>query len=153
MSLVPTSLNTIPPAPTSGLITHDYPTLQITDELLFNIWQLMSVTKEYPLPLPVSRALEKLGRDISFARRRRQMPQAMLAERIGVSVMTVRRMEAGSPNIALQTLARALHVFGELERLKQLLDSSEDSIGLALMDEKLPQRVRLPKARKDSGAL
>lgn len=38
--------------------------------------------------------------------------------------------------------ARALHVFGELERLKQLLDSSEDSIGLALMDEKLPQRVR-----------
>jgi hypothetical protein len=53
----------------------------------------------------------------------------------------------------MQTLARALHVFGELERLKQLLDSSEDSIGLALMDEKLPQRVRLPKAHKDSGAL
>ncbi len=113
----------------------------------------MRITKEGSLPLPVSRALEKLGRDISFARRRRQMPQAMLAERIGVSVMTVRRMEAGSPTIALQTLARALHVFGELERLKQLLDSSEDSIGLALMDEKLPQRVRLPKAHKDSGAL
>ena len=113
----------------------------------------MSSLNEDSLPLPVERALEKLGRDISFARRRRQMPQSMLAERIGVSVMTVRRMEAGHPNIALQTVARALHVFGELERLKQLLDTSEDSIGLALMDEKLPQRVRLPKARKDSGAL
>lgn len=113
----------------------------------------MRSTKQSSIPLPVSRALEKLGRDISFARRRRQMPQAMLAERIGVSVVTVRRMEAGSPTIAMQTVARALHVFGELERLKQLLDSSEDSIGLALMDEKLPQRVRLPKAHKDSGAL
>lgn len=77
----------------------------------------------------------------------------MLAERIGTSVMTVRRMEAGNPNISLQIVARALHVFGELERLKQLLDSSEDSIGLALMDEKLPRRVRLSKPRKDSGAL
>jgi transcriptional regulator with XRE-family HTH domain len=113
----------------------------------------MSITKENPLPLPVSRALEKLGRDISFARRRRQMPQAMLAERIGVSVMTVRRMEDGNPNISLRTLARTLHVFGELERLKQILDSSEDTIGLTLMDERLPQRVRTPKPRKDSGAL
>lgn len=113
----------------------------------------MSSSKENTLPLPVSRALEKLGRDISFARRRRQMPQAMLAERIGVSVMTVRRLEDGNPNISLRTLARTLHVFGELERLKQILDSSEDTIGLTLMDERLPQRVRTPKPRKDNGAL
>ena len=106
-----------------------------------------------PLPLPVVRALEKLGRDISFARRRRQMSQAMLAERIGTSTMTVRRMESGSPVVALQTLARTLHVFGELERLKQVLDSSEDAIGLSLLNEKLPQRVHAPKTRKDSGAL
>lgn len=113
----------------------------------------MSNIKDSTMPLPVSRALEKLGRDISFARRRRQMTQSMLAERIGVSVVTVRRMEDGNPSIALQTLARALHVFGELERLNQLMDSSEDAIGLVLMDEKLPQRVRTPKPRKDSGAL
>jgi transcriptional regulator with XRE-family HTH domain len=113
----------------------------------------MSATKENSLPLPVSRALKKLGRDISFARRRRQMPQAMLAERIGASVMTVRRMEDGNHNISLRTLARTLHVFGELERLKQILDTSEDAIGLTLMDERLPQRVRTPKPRKDSGAL
>lgn len=113
----------------------------------------MELVKNDSLPLPVSRALEKLGRDLSFARRRRQMPQAMLAERIGVSVATVRRMEDGNPTISLRTLARTLYVFGELERLNQLLDSSEDAIGLALMDEKLPQRVRTPKTRKDSGAL
>jgi DNA-binding XRE family transcriptional regulator len=48
-----------------------------------------------PLPLPVERAIKKLGADLSLARRRRNMTQAMLAERLGTSVMTVRRMEDG----------------------------------------------------------
>ena len=38
-----------------------------------------------PLPSPVIRALTKLGRDISLARRRRRMTQESLAERIGAS--------------------------------------------------------------------
>ncbi len=50
-------------------------------------------------------------------------------------------------------LARALHVFGELERLNQLLDSGEDMIGLVLMNERLPQRVRARKQTKEPGAL
>ena len=62
-------------------------------------------------------------------------------------------MEAGNPAVAIQTIARALHVFGELDRLGQLLDSSEDAIGLTLMDETLPKRVHRPKGDKDSGAL
>lgn len=81
------------------------------------------------------------------------MSQAMLAERIGTSERTVRRIEAGDVTISLHYVARALHVFGELERLSMLLDSSQDSIGLLLMDERLPQRVRIPKRSKDSGAL
>lgn len=65
-----------------------------------------------PLPLPVERALRRIGRGISLARRRRHMSQDMLAERIGASVNTVRRMEEGSPGTALQHFARALQVFG-----------------------------------------
>ena len=38
--------------------------------------------------------------------------------------------------------ARALHVFGELQALEHLLDTPKDEIGLALMDEQLPKRVR-----------
>ena len=48
--------------------------------------------------------------------RPRHLSQVMLAERLGTSVMTVRRMESGHPGIAMQYLARALHVFGELEK-------------------------------------
>jgi len=100
--------------------------------------------------MPVSRALTKLGRDLSLARRRRRLSQASLAERMGVSLATVKRLENGDPRVAIEFVARALHVFGEIDRIEKLLDTSEDSLGLVLMDEQLPQRVR---ARKTSGAL
>lgn len=101
-----------------------------------------------PLPAPVDRAIKKLGSDLSLARRRRNLSQAMLAERLGTSVMTVRRLEAGHPGTALQHLARALQVFGELEKLNALLDTSRDTVGLILMDERVPKRVRKPKQGK-----
>jgi hypothetical protein len=46
---------------------------------------------------------------------------------------------------------RALHVFGEIRALEHLLDTSNDVIGLALMDEQLPKRVR--RKSRPSGAL
>lgn len=97
-------------------------------------------------PLPVTRSLNRLGQAISLARRRRHFTQQDLAERIGASANTVRRMEAGHPGTALVHFARALQVFGELDKLDQLLDTSQDAIGLVLMNEQLPQRVR--KSRK-----
>lgn len=74
----------------------------------------------------------------------------MLAERIGASLNTVRRMKSGHPGTALQHLARALQVFGELDKLEALLDTPHDLVGLVVMDEKLPKRVRVPwsSARK-----
>jgi DNA-binding XRE family transcriptional regulator len=73
------------------------------------------------------------------------MTQAMLAERIGASVKTVQRLEEGSSGIALQHLLSALQVFGELDKLTSLMQTSQDSVGLALMDEKLPKRVQPPR--------
>ncbi|MFL9990230.1 helix-turn-helix transcriptional regulator [Paraburkholderia sediminicola] len=98
-----------------------------------------------PLPTPVQRTLTKLGEDLNRARRRRGLTQQALADRIGAALNTVKRMEAGDPRMQLHFLARALHLFGELQRLDDLLDSGQDDIGLTLMDEKLPQRVRTRK--------
>jgi transcriptional regulator with XRE-family HTH domain len=104
--------------------------------------------EKLPLPLLVARAIQKLGLDLSLARRRRHISQASLAERIGASLNTVKRMEKGDPRVPLHFVARTLHVFGDIERLSQLLDSSQDQIGLVLMDEQLPKRIR---ARKSQG--
>ncbi len=105
-----------------------------------------------PLPLPVARSLARLGQAISLARRRRHLTQDDLAARIGASANTVRRMEAGHPGTALAHVARALQVFGELDKLDQLLDTSQDSVGLTLMDQGLPQRVRKPRKTPETGA-
>lgn len=101
--------------------------------------------------VPVDRALKALGQSIGLARRRRGMSQADFASRMGVSVSTVRRLEDGHSGTALIYLASALQVFGELERLRLLLDTPTDSVGLALMDAELPTRIyskrrKVPKA-------
>ena len=98
------------------------------------------------------RSLTRLGQAISLARRRRHLTQQDLAQRIGSSANTVRRMEAGHPGTALVHVARALQVFGDLDKLNQLLDTPQDTIGLTLMDAKLPQRVRKSRKSAESGA-
>ncbi|WP_245610695.1 helix-turn-helix transcriptional regulator [Xenophilus azovorans] len=105
------------------------------------------------VPLPVERAVRKLGGDISLARRRRHISQASLAERMGASVSTVRRMEKGDMRVPIHFYARALHVFGEIQALEKLLDTPQDDIGLMLMDEQVPKRVRSSKRDGRSGAL
>ena len=105
-----------------------------------------------PTPLPVEHALLKLGTDLSLARRRRHISQASLAERMGASLSTVRRMEKGDARVPIHFFARALHVFGEIQALEHLLDTANDEIGLALMDEQLPKRVR-SKSHTPTGAL
>jgi len=102
------------------------------------------------LPLPVERTLQRVGHGISLARRRRHMSQQDLAARIEASVSTVRRMEEGHPGTAMQHFVRVMQVFGELDRVEHLLDTPQDAIGLALMDEKLPQRVRRAKGTPPS---
>jgi hypothetical protein len=61
-------------------------------------------------------------------------------------------MEAGHPGTALVPFARVMQVFGELDKLNQLLETSQDTIDLTLMHEKLPQRVRKPRKTPETGA-
>jgi hypothetical protein len=110
----------------------------------------MSDTKSI-LPLPVKRALEKLGADISDARRRRRIPMALMAERAGIGRMTLVRIEQGDPAVSLGGYARVLFVLGLTSRLNELADASHDTTGLALEEQHLPRRIRLsskPKSKK-----
>lgn len=94
------------------------------------------------LPMPVGRALRGLGQDISTARRLRRLSQEDLAQRIGTSLSTVRRMEDGYPGTALHTFLRALHVLGRLEGMVKVMAVENDALGMELVREQLPQRVR-----------
>jgi transcriptional regulator with XRE-family HTH domain len=94
------------------------------------------------LPLPVRRALATLGRDISTARRRRNMTIATLAERAFVGRNTVTRVERGDAGVALGIYATVLFVLGLADRLATLADPATDQVGLTLAEEQLPKRAR-----------
>lgn len=113
----------------------------------------VSAKKDVTLPIPVARALVKLGNDLSLARRRRMLTQESMAERIQTSVATLRRLEKGDPRIPIGTIAQAFFVLGELNKITGMLDTASDEIGLTLMNEQLPQRVRGKSRKTSSGAL
>lgn len=114
----------------------------------------MSVkTSTRPIPTPVTRAIKRLGANLALARRRRHLTQASMAERIQISVATLRRLEKGDPRISIGTLAQACLVLGELEKINGLLDTATDDIGLMMMNDELPLRVRTKRVKPGSGGL
>lgn len=94
------------------------------------------------LPIPVRRALATLGRDISTARRRRNMTIATLAERAFIGRNTVTRVERGDAGVSLGIYATVLFVLGMADRLATLADPTTDQVGLTLAEEQLPRRAR-----------
>jgi len=104
------------------------------------------------LAIPVKRALYTLGSDIRDARRRRRLPMALLAERAFLSRTTLTKIERGDPGVSVGAYATVLFVLGMVDRLADLADARHDSVGRALDEERLPQRVRIPRPRKPKAA-
>ena len=108
----------------------------------------MKASRAIPaLPIAVKRALAKLGEDVSTARRRRRIPMELLAERAFVGRNTITRVEKGDPRVSMGIYATVLFVLGFSERLADLAHPARDRIGLDLEEERLPERVRTPRAR------
>ena len=96
---------------------------------------------KYRWPIPVRRALRKLGSDIRNARRRRRIPAALLAERASISRTTLVKVEKGEPGVLFGTYATVLFLLGMLDRLSDLADIRHDDLGLMLTQESLPKRI------------
>jgi DNA-binding XRE family transcriptional regulator len=93
------------------------------------------------LPIPVTRALRKLGHDMRDARRRRRIPSEIAAQRASISRATLVKMEKGDPGVAVGSYATLLFVLGMTDRLAELADPKHDAVGLQLEEEHLPQRI------------
>lgn len=104
------------------------------------------------LPLPVLRALRKLGADIKDARLRRRIPTTTMAERASISRTTLGKVEKGDPGVSLGIYATVLFVLGMSDRLADIADVRQDATGLALDEERLPQRIRTPSTKPKRGA-
>ena len=95
-----------------------------------------------PMPLPVRRALAKLGHDIRSARLRRRIATTIMAERAFITRPTLRKVERGDPGVSLGIYATIMFVLGLTPRVADLADTRADDVGLQLEEERLPQRIR-----------
>jgi transcriptional regulator with XRE-family HTH domain len=84
------------------------------------------------LPPQALTALVQLGDNLALARRRRKEPLRAWAQRIGVSVRTLQRLERGDPGVGVGVVAAALWLMGRVADLPDVADPARDQGALQL---------------------
>lgn len=92
------------------------------------------------------RMLNQMGEQIRLARLRRCLTAELVAERAGISRMTLSNVEKGSPSVAIGSYATVLHALNGMDR-DLLLVAKDDELGRKLQDLGLPTRCRAPRKR------
>jgi len=103
------------------------------------------------LPPSVTTALGQLGADLAVARMRRKESLKTWARRLGVSVPTLLRLEAGEPSVSLGVLATALWLIGRDAALTTLAAPKEDRGALEL-DVRAAEELGRARARATAQA-
>ena len=95
----------------------------------------------------VTDVLVGLGGRLRAARIARNDTMEIFAERLGVSVGTVRAMERGAPTVQIGAWLNALWIFDELETVTPILQRKESLLDRFRAQEK-HRRLRASKRRK-----
>ena len=105
------------------------------------------MSKKATVILPqTQRMLNQMGEQIRLARLRRRLTAELVAERAGISRMTLSNIEKGSPSVAIGSYAAVLHALNGMDR-DLLLVAKDDELGRKLQDLGLPTRCRAPRKR------
>jgi hypothetical protein len=103
------------------------------------------------MPPATLAGLQKLGADLSVARLRRKESLASWALRLGTSVPTLMRMEAGEPGVSIGIYATALWLIGRSGTLAELASPEHDRGALEL-DVRQAQALGQERARTSAAA-
>ena len=103
------------------------------------------------LPPATAAALEKLGADLAVARLRRKESLKTWAKRMGVSVPTVQRLEAGDPAVGIGIVATALWLIKRDGELNNLAAPEHDQ-GAIEMDVRAALELGRSRARASAEA-
>jgi hypothetical protein len=102
------------------------------------------------MPPATVAAIEKLDADFAVARLRRKESLKTWAQRIGVSVPTLQRLEAGDPGVGIGIVATALWLIQRDSALAQLASPELDQGAIEL---DIRQAQALGRARAQAAAL
>lgn len=101
------------------------------------------------LPPATAAALEKLGADLAVARLRRKESLKTWAQRMGVSIPTLQRLEAGDPAVGIGIVATALWL---IQRDSALGALAAPELDLGAIELDVRQATALGKARAMASA-
>lgn len=82
------------------------------------------------LPAAVERSLSVLGQHVRIARKRRKESLKIFAERMQVSIPTLRKLEAGDPSVSGAAYATALWLIGRVHLLAEIANPAMDETAL-----------------------
>ena len=103
------------------------------------------MSKKATVVLPQTQEiLNQMGDQIRLARLRRHLSAELVAERAGISRVTLSNIEKGSPSVAIGSYAAVLHALNGMDK-NLLLVAKDDELGRKLQDLELPTRRRAPK--------
>lgn len=101
------------------------------------------------LPPSTLAAIEKLGADLAVARLRRKESLKTWAQRMGVTVPTLLRLESGDPTVSVGILASALWLLQRDAELGQLAAPEQDGGAIEL---DVREAIELGKSRAQASA-
>ena len=101
------------------------------------------------MPPATVAAIEKLGADLAVARLRRKESLKTWAQRMGVSVPTLQRLEAGDPGVGIGIVVTALWLIQRDDALAQLAAPELDQGAIEL---DIRQAQALGRARAQAAA-
>ncbi|MCW2949261.1 MAG: helix-turn-helix domain protein [Thermoleophilia bacterium] len=103
-----------------------------------------------PTPIAVSRALREIGSNLETWRKLRGLTRAQVAERAGLTAVTLQRLEQGG-GTTLENVLRVARVLGVADRVVDAVDPLQTDVGRMRAEERLPERVRPPRTRRSDG--
>lgn len=103
------------------------------------------------LPPATAAAIEKLGADLAVARLRRKESLKTWAKRMGVSVPTLQRLEAGDPAVGVGIVATALWLIKRDGELSHLAAPEHDQ-GAIEMDVRAARELGRARAQASAEA-
>ena len=97
------------------------------------------------LPIQSQEALTQIGQNIKEARLKRRISTVLMAQKTGLTRVTIGRIEKGNPNVSIGAYALVIFMLGLTDKLKTLLDPFQDKEGINLERQRYPQRIRYKK--------
>ena len=90
----------------------------------------------------IVKSSERIGNHLTTWRRIEGITVCELAERAGVSVDTIRRLEHGDPSVGLGKVLAVSRVVGILSQVEEAFDPASTERGRLRLVESVPKRVR-----------